>query len=111
MKKLCLLLVSLFALFVSGCGVQNVEGTLEEIMAKVYEEIPEEERPMMLTNMEVNDENIEGFIGTSDIEYEQILASESAVGSIAHSVVLIRTKENADVSAIKETILENVNPR
>lgn len=115
MKKLEKLFVSvlifgsLFLLY--GCGKKNVEGSLEDIMAKVYKDIPEERKPMALTNMEVTDENIEGFIGTKDIEYEQALASESMTGSIAHSVVLIRTKDSADVDKIKTTIKENVDPR
>ena len=112
MKKILLLLVMIPAcLMLTACGSKNVEGTLEEIMTKVYADIPEDERPMMLMNMEVTEENVEGFLGTTDIEYESALASESGVGSIAHSVVLVRTKDNADIEAIKTSIKENVNPR
>lgn len=109
-KKVSLLIIMLVAaVLVTGCG--NVEGSLEDIMAKVYENVSEDERPMMLTNTEVNDENIEYFLGTKDIEYEEALASESGIGSIAHSVVLVRVKENADVKKIKEAIADNVDPR
>jgi len=89
MKKLFLILV-VGAMFMTltGCKNKNVEGTLEELMTKVYEEIPEDQRPMMLTNTEINEENIEYYLGTSDIDYENALASEPGVGSIAHSVVL-----------------------
>ena len=66
---------------------------------------------MMLGNMEVTEENVEGFLGTSDIEYKEALASESMVGAIAHSVVLVRAKEGADIEALKTTIKENINPR
>ncbi|MCH5166288.1 MAG: hypothetical protein J1F35_00210 [Erysipelotrichales bacterium] len=115
LKKYCLIIMIMVCLVLTACAKaskeQNVAGTLEEIMTKVYASVPEEERPMALTNIEVTDENIEGFLGTSDIEYDSILASESMVGSIAHSVVLIRTKENADVNAIKAKIKENINPR
>ena len=95
----------------TGCTSSNVEGTLEEIMTKIYSDIPEDQRPMMLGNMEVTEENVEGFLGTSDIEYKEALASESMVGAIAHSVVLVRAKEGADIEAVKTTIKENVNPR
>jgi len=99
-------------LSVTACrNNKNVEGTLEEIMEQVYVDIPESDRPMMLMNTEVNEENIEYYLGSTDIEYEEALASESGVGSIAHSVVLVRVKENADVEAIKTKIEENVNPR
>ena len=105
----CLACVTLFSL--TGCGEKQVEGTLEEIMTKVYADVPEDERPMMLTNTEVTEENVENYLGTKDIEYEEALASESAVGSIAHSVVLIRMKDGADVEEAKKKIEENANPR
>ncbi len=105
----CLACVTLFSL--TGCGEKQVEGTLEEIMTKVYADVPEDERPMMLTNTEVTEENVENYLGTKDIEYEEALASESAVGSIAHSVVLIRMKDGANVEDAKKKIEENANPR
>ena len=108
-KKLLLVVILMGALFLTGCG--NIEGSLEDIMAKVYANIPENERPMMLMNTEINDENIEYFLGSKDIEYEEALASEPGIGSIAHSVVLVRTKKGADVEAIKDKIEKNVDPR
>ena len=105
----CLACVTLFSL--TGCGEKQVEGTLEEIMTKVYADVPENERPMMLTNTEVTEENVENYLGTKDIEYEEALASESAVGSIAHSVVLVRMKDGANIEDAKKKIEENVNPR
>ena len=102
-----LLVVSL-----SGCGSnKNVEGTLEELMEKVYADVPEDQRPMMLGNIEVTDENVGMFLGTEDIEYEEALASESMTGSIAHSVVLVRVKDGTNVEAVKEKIENSVNPR
>lgn len=106
-------IIAVFAilLFVTGCGQKNVEGTLEEIMTKVYKDIPQDERPMGLANTVVTEETVEYFLGTKDIEYEEALASEPMVSSIAHSVVLVRTKKNANVEEIKRKIKENVNPR
>ena len=109
-------LVLSLGLILVGCGKEeakekNIEGSLTDIMTKVYEQLPEDKRPMGLTNMEVNAENIEGFLGTSDIEYDEALASESMVGSIAHSVVLVRVAKGADVEATKKAIKDNVNPR
>ena len=80
-------------------------------MTKVYSNLKEDETPMMLNNIEVNEENIEMYLGVKDIEFEEALASESGVGSIAHSVVLLRVKDGADVEKIKEKIEDNVNPR
>ena len=114
LKRLCTIVMVGIGLFlVTGCDKKeaNIEGTLEELMTKVYTEIPEENRPMMLMNTEVNSENIEYYLGTSDIEYKEALASESGVGSIAHSVVLVRVEDNANIEDIKTKIKENVDPR
>lgn len=112
MKKIVLGIVAIFAcLLLSGCGSKNVEGSLDEIMDKIYATIQDDEKPMMLTNFEVNQENVEMYLGTTDIEFEEALASESGVGSIAHSVVLIRVKDNANVEKIEEKIENSVNPR
>ena len=112
MKKIFLVLLVMVACFgLTGCGNKNIEGSLEDIMEKVYAGIPDDQKPMMLTNMEVTEENVEGFLGTDKIEYKEALASESGVGSIAHSVVLVRVKDNANVELIKEKIENSVNPR
>ena len=112
MKKFLLVLVAILLMVgLTGCGEKNVEGSLEEIMDKVYASIPEDERPMMLMNVELTEENVEMYLGTADVEFEEALASESATGSIAHSVVLVRVKDNANVEVIKEKIENSVDPR
>ena len=103
-------LIGAITFLVTGCGNKNVEGSLEEIMTKLYSSIPEDERPMMLQNTKVDSENIEYYLGSKDISFEEALASESAVGSIAHSVVLVRTKKNANIDEIKTKIKDSVNP-
>ena len=112
MKKI-LLIVTIFviSLTIVGCGSKNVEGTLEELMTKVYSTLKEDETPMMLTNIEVTQKNAEMYLGSANIEFEEALASESATGSIAHSVVLLRVKDNTDVEKVKEKIKNSINPR
>ena len=90
---------------------QNVQGTLEEIMSKVYAGISQENLPMMLTNMEVTDENVEYYVGTSDIDYKEALVSESGVGSIAHSVVLVRLNDASKAGDVVTKIKQNADPR
>ena len=111
-KKFGLGLLIIGVLFLTGCSAkeENIEGSLEEIMDKLYEGISEDELPMGLSNIEIISENVEGYLGTSDIEFESALASESMVGSIAHSIILVRAKENQDIEALKKTIEENINP-
>ena len=112
MKKILLIVMMIMVSFtLTGCGSDNVEGKLEDLMADVYADIPDDEKPMMLMNTEVNEENIEYYLGTDDIDYESALASESGVGSIAHSVVLVRVKDGENVEEVKEEIKENVDPR
>ena len=112
MKKISLFLMLVVTLFTfTGCGTKNVEGTLEELMTKVYADIPEESRPMMLGNIVVDSENIEYYLGTNDIDYKEALASESGVGSIAHSVVLVRLNDGADTEKVMEAIKDKVDPR
>lgn len=101
----------------SGCGSKELDGSLEDIMNNlneyVYEGVADDQKPM-LGNINVStdmQDNIEYYIGTRDIEYEEILASEPMMGSIAYSVVLVRMKEGADIEKAKEAILENVDPR
>ena len=109
---ICTLTISL-----TGCKSSNLDGTLEDIMESVYSDVytglADDEKPM-LGNINVSEDmqdNIAYYIGTEDIEYEEILASEPMIGSIAHSVVLVRMKENADIEAAKKAIKENIDPR
>ena len=88
---------------------KNVEGTLEEIMVKLYDGIPDDQKPY-LANPVVTPENVEYYLGTSDIEYKEALASEPLMSSIAHSVVLVRLNSQADASLVKEKIETNINP-
>ena len=109
------LLGGLFLL--SGCGQKELTGSLEEIMSNlndyVFEGYADDEKPMLM-NINVLQEqpdNIEYFIGTTDIEYEEILASEPMISSIAYSVVLVKMKDGSDIETAKEKILDTVNPR
>lgn len=116
-QKLFTILVCLIAIFmITGCGnkIVSIDGKLEDLMSKIYDGISEEQLPMMLQNTELTDEDIEYYIGTKDIKWKEAIASESGIGSIAHSVVLIRMEEDAtekDIEDAKTQIKENANPR
>ena len=105
-------LLFIACLLFTGCGEKkekNLEGSLADIMNKVYDGV-EAEMPMLLQT-ELNDENIEYFLGTTDIDYKEGLASEPMMSSIAHSVVLVRMNEGANIEEAKEKIKKSVNPR
>jgi len=111
MKKLIAVFLVL-SLFLTGCEKEkNIEGTLPEIMEKLYANISEEELPMFTENQEITKDTIENFIGTKEIEFESAIASESMVGSVAHSIVLLRVKENQNYEDIVSKIKESANPR
>ena len=92
-------------------GQKNIEGTLAEIMTKIYAEIPNERIPMALDNMPLTEDNVEYYIGTTEVQYKEAIASESMVGSIAHSVVLVRMNDAKEAKAAVEKIKTSVDPR
>ena len=101
-------LVIAICFFLTGCGEKNLEGDLSSIMDKVYAGV-DAEMPN-LAKTEVTADNVEYFLGTSDIDFKEALASEPMISSIAHSVVLVRMNEGADIEAAKTKIKESVNP-
>lgn len=119
MKKMILLTVfSIMLVLGVGCSQTEPEAIQENpllkedlgsIMETIYEnsgmELPK------LANTELTEENEAYYIGTNDVEYTEALASEPMMSSIAHSVVLLRVEDGADIEAIKETIKTKVDPR
>ena len=116
MKKiLCLVSLLLITLAMTGCGTnleenKNIDGSLPDIMEKLYEGISEEEMPMMLSNLELNEENFI-YYAFADIKYKEALASESMTGSIPHSVVLIRLEDATSADEAVKEIKEKADPR
>lgn len=113
-KKIIIMVLAItLAIGLSGCNKksENVEGTLGSLMTNVYKEVSDDEKPMMLENVELTKDNIESYLGTTDIEFVEGLVSEPGVSSIAHSVVLLRADDNTDIESIKTKIKNSVNPR
>lgn len=116
MKKIFYLFCAVALCFlVTGCGSTasdtNVEGSLSEIIDKLYEGIEEDQKPMGLSNITLNEENFEYYTFANDVKYKEAIASESMTGSIAHSVVLIRLEDAADASKVVEEIDKNADTR
>lgn len=118
MKKIVYFFCALaICLTLVGCGKKeekatdtNIEGTLPEIMEKLYAGISEEELPMMTENVELNSENFQ-YYAFADIKYKEAIASESMTGSTPHSVVLIRLENKNDAASAVEEIKKNADPR
>ena len=96
--------------FLGGKTEENVEGTLEELMAKVYAGIPEENLPMLM-DMPVDSESVEGFLGTTEVSFKEAVAREPMMSSVPHSVVLVRLNDAKDAPAAVEKIKASANNR
>lgn len=123
MKKILLcLLVGLMVLSIIACSNDTktettspetdepeITGTLEEVMEQIYSGTEIEFPQTNITT--INDENIKYFLGTTDIEYIEAIASEPMISSAAHSIALIRVEDGIDVEEIKTKIKENADGR
>ncbi len=119
MKKIVLLtIMSVVLILGTGCSQSGGETSsenpvLKEELSVILETIYEKsgiELPS-LANTELTEENEAYYIGTNDVAYIEAVASEPMMSSIAHSVVLLRVEEGADIEKIKETIKTKVDPR
>lgn len=123
-KWIKLLLSSLLVLSLVGCASNsdiepdnNQPGTsvdtsnLETLVDSLYDDIPEDKMPGMMMNTVIDKENAEYFLGTNDVKFKQAIASEAAISSIAHSVVLVELEDGSDVEAAKKEITAKIDPR
>lgn len=94
----------------------NLEGSLESILDKIYEKADVSESfkdyiDNRLQTTEITAENASYFFGKDDLGFESAIASEPMMTSSAYSLCLARVKEDADIEKIKKDIKENVDPR
>lgn len=109
-KVLSLLLVFIGILFLAGCGKteKNVEGSLSDLMTKVYDGSGVSHEDM--ETVELNSENTPFYLGDVSFSFKEALASEPIMSSVAHSVVLIRLNSASDAEKAKKEIKEKVDP-
>lgn len=113
MKKILGVLFVVGALFIlTGCSnkEQNLTLTPTEIVAKMYEGFGEDELPM-LGEKELVAEELEYNLGLTELDFVEGTISEPMIGSIPHSVVVVRVKEGVDVEKTVADIKTKVNPR
>ena len=109
MKKLiCLVLAVCLSLSLVGCGGSAIdEMPLTDIMTTITEGV---DAPATET-MELTKDNFSAFLFIDYIENSEALVAESMIGAVAHSVVLLRVDDDADVEAVAEEIKEKMDPR
>ena len=115
MKKIISIIICIILLAgITSCtpktkDTMNVEGKLSDIFVVIYDNA-EAEKPL-LTEIAVDDTNKESMLGTTDVKFTEGLASEAAIMTIPHSMVLIRVDGSTDIEKTKKLIRENVDPR
>lgn len=122
MKKIITILISTLMIFsLVGCSSNKVERNpvlsedLTKVLDKIYEtaDLDEEFRASLehYQTVELNEENIQGYLGDTDFKFTEGISSAPMMSSIPYELVLLKLDENADVDAVKSTIKENANPR
>lgn len=142
MKKMMYVLVATMtaAMLLSGCGAKdktesgavaesetvetevteeakpaNLEGTCEEILAKVYEnaELSEDMRGAIANfqTMPLDETTVEYAIGTTEVKYTDSVYSMPMISAIAYQCVLLRVEEGQDVEEAKQLLVDHADPR
>ena len=114
-KILICVLCAVMLMTIAACtpapkNAAHVEGELSDIVKKIYENANVQPSIMTFETV-VDDTNKAGMLGTNDVAFIEGLASEAAIMTIPHSMVLIRVDSNSDIEATKKLIAENVDPR
>lgn len=112
MKKIgILVIITTVCFLIVGCTnkQKNIEGKLTDLMNDVYAGL--DDKLPKLSNTELTNDNLKYYLGLDKLDYIEGLASEPMIGSIAHSVVLVKVKDNVDIEKTKKEILEKVDSR
>lgn len=89
-------------------GDASKAGSLEEVMTNLLKGV---DTQIMTMNTEVTPDRFSWYFGIDPIEGAQGLASEAMIGSIAHSVGLLRVPEGVDVAKTAAAIEQKIDPR
>ena len=119
MKKIiamALVLVTVLALV--ACGgekapkVENLTGTMEEVIASINEKHGAVELPLMSMTLDLSDmDGVTYNTGLTAVDgVSEIAISEPMMGQ-PYSLVLVRTAEGASAEAVAKEMLEKINTR
>ena len=114
MKHILKLISALcMSLTLVACGGTKEEAissmSLEDVMNALYEGIAEDEMPMFGEDVAINEDNVEWYLGTTEAVFDEGLAREPLIGSIAHSTVLLRVEDEKQIDATMELVRNSVN--
>lgn len=111
MKKniiICTLLV--IFLVITGCQKKekNINDlSLKTILKKSYYKVDVPSYDVI----NINKDNFENYFGTNDINFSEAIVSEAKMNAVAHSVGIIRLKNNENINDAIQILKESVNPR
>ena len=72
-------------------------------------DMSEDEMPMFGEDVAINEDNVEWYLGTTEAVFDEGLAREPLISSIAHSTVLLRVEDEKQIDATMELVRNNVN--
>ncbi|MBE7029682.1 MAG: DUF4358 domain-containing protein [Ruminococcaceae bacterium] len=92
-----------------GFGIVKDPYSLQGIMNRIYDGVKQPLPNTMI--MDITSETSAYYLGIENMEFEEAIASEPMMGSIAHSICLVKVKEGTDVQKTMAEIKEKVDPR
>lgn len=92
----------------SGSDKNESEASLSDIMSTILDGV--ENLPFTET-YGLDEKNFEAYLFIPYIEGAEAVANEAAIGSIAHSVVLLRLPDGEDADTVAQSIENNADPR
>ena len=87
----------------------NIEGSLEDLIVKVTKDATDPE--LSLIEMAVPEDMFSWYLFIDPIDGAEAAVSEPMIGSIPHSVVLLRVPDSVDAEAVRGEIEEKLDPR
>ena len=112
LKKMLVVPLAAFLFACSGsAGDETISAMpLADVMDAVYADIPSEDMPMFPEeDTVITKDNAQWYLGTTEVVYDEAIAREPLIGSIAHSTVLLRVEDESEIDTAMELIRNSVN--
>ncbi len=93
----------------AASGDSALAGSLEDLMAQMYNGISADEMPMV-GNIELTEDNSEYCTGVPRSQYTEGLASDAMINAQAHSVCLLRAESAEAAEALAADVEAKANP-
>ena len=88
----------------------NLDAELVSILNAIYENTKVDEKWPTLVDTRITNDNIDFYLGTTEIDFDRGVVREPLVSGVPHSVCVIRVNEGDDVEEVMEKVAENANP-